>query len=159
MALKVGDKAPIFTLKQKTPEGLVDVSLGSNIGVRRTVLLFFPLAFTSVCTNELCSVSGNLEEYAGLDADVYAISVDSPFAQEAFAKASRITVPLLSDFNREVSSAYDVLFPELIGLKGVSKRAAFVIGRDGTIIYAESSDNPAKLPDFERIRDILTSQA
>ena len=158
MALKVGDKAPILTLKQKTPDGLVDVSLGTNIGVRKTILLFYPLSFTSVCTSELCSVSSSLDEYANLGADVYAISVDSPFAQEAFAKASRIEVPILSDFNREASTAYDVLFPELIGLKGVSKRAAFVISKDGTIIYAESSDNPAKLPDFERIRDILSSQ-
>lgn len=155
MTLKVGDKAPLFTLKQKTPEGLVDVDIASNLGVRKTVLLFFPLAFTSVCTNELCSVSSGLDEYLELGADVFAISVDSPFAQEAFAKSAHISVPLLSDFNKEVSTAYGVLFPELIGLKGVSKRAAFVIGKEGTIVYAESSDNPGRMPDFEKIRDAV----
>ncbi len=145
----------MFTLKKKTADGLVDVKLEDNIGVTQTVLLFFPLAFTSVCTTELCSMSSNLEEYEELDAVVYAISVDSPFAQEAFAKSSHITVTMLSDFNKEVSTAYGVLFSELIGLKGVSKRAAFVINKDGVISYAECSDNPAKLPDFERVRDAL----
>ena len=155
MILKIGDKAPLFTLKTKSAEGLVDVKLEDNIGVTQTVLLFFPLAFTSVCTAELCDVSAGLDDYQDLDATVYAISVDSPFAQEAFAKSARIKVTLLSDFNKEVSEAYGVLFPELVGLKGVSKRSAFVIGRDGLIKYAESSDNPTKLPDFEKIRGAL----
>jgi peroxiredoxin len=155
MILKIGDKAPLFTLKTKTAEGLADVKLEDNIGVTQTVLLFFPLAFTSVCTAELCDVSAGLDDYQNLDATVYAISVDSPFAQEAFARSAKIKVTLLSDFNKEVSAAYGVLFPELVGLKGVSKRSAFVIGRDGLIKYAESSDNPTKLPDFEMIRSAL----
>jgi len=155
MALKVGDKAPLFTLKTKTPEGLSTVNIASNIGEKQTVLLFFPLAFTSVCTQELCGISAGLDEYSDLNADVYAISVDSPFALEAFAKASKISVTLLSDFNKDVSAKYDVLYPELLGLKGVSKRSAFVIDKKGTIIYAESSDDPTKLPDFERIRMAL----
>jgi peroxiredoxin len=155
MTLKVGDKAPLFVLKSKTADGLIDVNIADNIGVRQSVLLFFPLAFTSICTEELCGVSAGLDEFKSLDAAVYGISVDSPFAQEAFAKASRITVKLLSDFNKEVSQQYGVLFTELIGLKGVSKRSAFVIGRDGLIKYAEWSDNPAKLPDFDKIRAVL----
>ena len=155
MILKIGDKAPLFTLKTKTAEGLADVKLEDNIGVTQTVLLFFPLAFTSVCTAELCDVSAGLDDYQNLDAMVYAISVDSPFAQEAFARSAKIKVTLLSDFNKEVSTAYGVLFPELVGLKGVAKRSAFVIGRDGLIKYAESSDNPTKLPDFEMIRRTL----
>ncbi len=156
MTVKVGEKAPVLTLKRKTSEGLSEVTIPS--GARKTVLLFFPLAFTSVCTEELCSVSAGLEQYAGLNADVFGISVDSPFAHEAFAKASHITVPLLSDFNKEAASAYGVLFPDLVGLKGVAKRSAFVIGADGKVLHAESSDDPAKLPDFAKIRAALGSK-
>lgn len=156
MALQIGDKAPLFTLKTKSAEGLLDVNIEDNIGVQQMLLLFFPLAFTSVCTAELCDVSSGLDAYEELNAVVYGISVDSPFAQEAFAKAAKIKVTLLSDFNKEVSMKYGVLFNELVGLRGVSKRAAFVIGRDGCIKYAESSDDPTKLPDFEAIRSALS---
>jgi glutaredoxin-dependent peroxiredoxin len=86
---------------------------------------------------------------------VFGISVDSPFAQEAWAKANGITIPLLSDFGRTTATAYDVLFAELIGLPGVAKRSAFVIGKDGTVVYAESSDDPKKLPDFDAIKAAL----
>jgi peroxiredoxin len=159
MSLRVGDKAPLFTLKTKTADGLVDVKLAANFGEKQTVLLFFPLAFTSICTEELCSISNGIHEYENLDAAVYAISVDSPFAQEAFAKASKIHFPLLSDFNKEVSTAYGAIFAELIGLKGVSKRAAFVIDRQGFITYAEVNDHPAKLPDFAKIKEALRASA
>jgi glutaredoxin-dependent peroxiredoxin len=156
MTLKTGDKAPLFTLKTKVDEGLIDVSLSDNIGTRQTLLLFYPLSFTSVCTAELCDVSAGLSAYKDLDAAVYGISVDSPFAQEAFAKSAKIKVTLLSDFNKEVSTLYGVLFDELVGLKGVSKRAAFVIGKDGKIKYAESSEDPTKLPDFKKIKKALS---
>ncbi|MBN1403435.1 MAG: redoxin domain-containing protein [Opitutales bacterium] len=155
MSLKVGDKAPLFKLKTKTPEGLAEVDISDNIGVRNTVLLFFPFAFTSVCTQELCSVSGGLDEYDEMDAAVYAVSVDSPFAQEAFARSSNIKVTLLSDFNKEVSALYGVQYTELLGMKGVAKRSAFVINKRGVITYAESSDDPTRLPDFERIRTAI----
>ena len=155
MILKVGDKAPHFTLKTMGSEGLLDVDIAGEIGKKKIVILFFPLAFTSVCTGELCSVTNSLNDYAALDAEVFAISVDSPFAQDAFAKKNGIKVTLLSDFNKEVSEKYGVLFPELMGLKGVAKRAAFVIGMDGKILHAEASDDPAKLPDFETIQKIL----
>jgi glutaredoxin-dependent peroxiredoxin len=155
MTLNIGDKAPTFALKTLKSGKLIDVHIADEIGKRQIVLLFFPLAFTSVCTKEMCDVSGALSDYVSLDAVAYGISVDSPFAQEAFAKANRISVTLLSDFNREVSALYGVLFKEFLGLKGVSKRAAFVIGMDGKIRYAESSDDPAKLPDFVRVKDAL----
>lgn len=156
MAISTGNKAPDFTLKSKSAAGLADVTLSSNYGSSATVLLFFPLAFTSVCESELCSIRDSLADYEGLNAKVYGISVDSPFAQEAFAKANGLNFPLLSDFNKDVSKAYGVLFEDLLGFKGVSKRAAFVICKEGTVIYAESSDDPKKLPDFAKIKAALS---
>ncbi|NDV63512.1 redoxin domain-containing protein [Puniceicoccales bacterium CK1056] len=155
MAISVNSIAPEFTLKQKTADGLNDVSLKDNAGKKQTVLLFFPLAFTSVCQKELCSVSAGLDQYSDLDADVWAISVDSPFAQEAFAKSTGITIPLLSDFNKEVATAYDVLYADLLGLKGVAKRSAFVVGKDGKVTYSWSSDDPKQLPPFDEIQAVL----
>ncbi len=155
MALQPGTKAPAFSLKTKTADGLKDVALADNLGKKQTVLLFFPLAYTSVCTAEMCSVSQDLGSYNGLDAAVYGISVDSPFAQEAWAKLNNITFPLLSDFNKEVSKAYDAQYADLLGFKGVAKRAAFVIGKDGVIKYSSSSDDPKVLPDFKAIQAAL----
>ncbi|HVU37952.1 MAG TPA: redoxin domain-containing protein [Opitutales bacterium] len=155
MALQSGTKAPAFSLKTKTADGLKDVALADTLGKKQTVLLFFPLAYTSVCTAEMCSVSQELGSYNGLDAAVYGISVDSPFAQEAWAKANGIAFPLLSDFNKDVSKAYDVLYADLLGFKGVSKRSAFVIGKDGVIKYSSASDDPKVLPDFAAIQAAL----
>ena len=155
MALATGSAAPDFTLKSKNASGLVDVKLSENFGKKNTVLLFFPLAFTSVCTDELCSVSGGIAEYQGLNAEVYAISVDSPFAQEAFAKANNITISILSDFNKTVSAAYDVLYADLLGFKGVSKRSAFVVNKEGKITFAWSSEDPKKLPPFDELKKAL----
>jgi glutaredoxin-dependent peroxiredoxin len=155
MALAPGSKAPAFSLKSKTADGLKDVALADSLGKKQTVLLFFPLAFTSVCTDEMCSVSQGLDAYTGLNAAIYAISVDSPFAQEAWAKANKITFPILSDFNKEVAKAYDVLYADLLGFKGVAKRSAFVIGVDGVIKYSSSSDDPKVLPDFKAIQAAL----
>jgi len=155
MALAIGTQAPAFSLKSKTADGLKDVALADTLGKKQTVLLFFPLAYTSVCTAEMCSVSQGLDAYKAVDAAVYAISVDSPFAQEAWAKANNITFPILSDFNKEVSKAYDVQYADLLGFKGVAKRAAFVIGKDGVIKYSSSSDDPKVLPDFGAIQAAL----
>lgn len=155
MALQQNTKAPTFTLKQKTADGLQEVSLSDNYGKKNTVLLFFPLAFTSVCQDELCSVSGGLEQYEELDAVVWGISVDSPFAQEAFAAKAGISLPLLSDFNKDVAAAYEVLYEDLLGLKGVAKRSAFVINKEGTIVYSWSSEDPKQLPDFDELRSAL----
>lgn len=156
MAITTGTSAPRFTLKSKTPGGLVDFSLEDNVREKKkTVLLFFPLAFTSVCQDELCSVSAGLDAYEALNASVWGISVDSPFAQEAFARQAGIRVPLLSDFNREVSAQYDVLYAELLGFKGVAKRSAFVIDAEGIVQYVWSSDNPKDLPPFAEIQAAL----
>jgi peroxiredoxin len=155
MALATGTQAPDFTLKSKTTGDLVDVTLSEELKKRQVVLLFFPLAWTSVCTEEMCSVSEGLSTYENLNASVFGISVDSPFAQEQFARQQNIAFPLLSDFNRDVCKAYDVLFAELLGFHGVAKRAAFVIGQDGTIRYSESSDDPKQMPDFAAIQAAL----
>jgi peroxiredoxin len=155
MALTIGTKAPDFTLKTKTADGLSEVSLSDHLGKQKTVLLFFPLAFTSVCMDEMCSVSSGIQDYKDLNAAVYGISVDSPFTLEKMAAVDNLQFPLLSDFNKEVSKAYDVLFEDLLGFKGVSKRSAFVIDEEGSIIYAESSDDPKQLPNFEAIKTAL----
>lgn len=159
MALTVGSTAPDFTLKTKTATGLEDVRLGDQLARTKVVLLFFPLAFTGVCTTEMCSVTQDLESFAGLDAAVFGISVDSPFAQEGWAKANSITIPLLSDFNKEACAAFDVQYADLIGLRGVAKRSAFVIGRDGKIAFAWSSDDPKQLPDFAAVKAAVVTAA
>lgn len=101
MAIPVGSKAPDFTLKSKQASGLVDVKLSNNFGKTNTVLLFFPLAFTSVCTSEMCDVTAGMEQYKGLNAEVIGVSVDSPFAQEAWAQKEKIAIVLASDLNKK----------------------------------------------------------
>ena len=155
MPIAVGSKAPDFTLKSKSTGDLKDVTLSANFGQKQTVLLFFPLAFTGVCTQEMCDISSGLSAYAGLGADVIAISVDSPFAQEAWAKANKITVTLASDLNKTVTKAYDVLFPMLAGVGDTSARAAFVIGQDGIVKYAEQTATPKDLPNFAAVQAAL----
>src|SRR5580698_5761130 len=137
MALAIGTKAPDFTLKSKKADGLVDVTLSVNFGKKHTLLLFFPLAFTSVCTSELCDVSQGLAAWSGLNAEVIGVSVDSPFAQEAWAKKENITITLASDLNKETAKAYDVLFKGIAGIGDSAARAAFVIDKDGVIQYSE----------------------
>ena len=155
MALSVGSQAPAFTLKTKNDEGLQDVSLSDTSGSKKTVLLFFPFAFTDVCMGEMCSVRDDLSSYEQLNAQVYGISVDSPFTQEVMAKQENINFPLLSDFNKDVSKSYDVIYEDLIGFAGVSKRSAFVVKEDGEITFAWSSDDPHQVPDFEAIKAAL----
>lgn len=155
MALAIGTQAPDFTLKSLTPDGLVDVTLSANFGHKATVLLFFPLAFTGVCTQELCDVTSGLGKYADLNAEVLAISVDSPFAQDAWAKKESISIRLLSDLNKSVTQAYDVVFPGLAGIGDTSARAAFVIDRAGLIVYSEQTPTPKDLPDFAKIEAAL----
>lgn len=155
MPIAVGSKAPDFTLKSKTADGLKDVTLSANFGKKQTVLLFFPLAYTGVCTQEMCDLSSGLDQYASLGADVIAVSVDSPFTQEAWAKANKITVTLASDLNKEVTKAYGVLFPMLAGIGDTSARAAFVIGKDGTVKYAEQTATPKDLPNFAAVKAAL----
>ena len=149
MALSVGSKAPNFTLKSKSASGLNDVSLPSG---KNTVLLFVPLAFTGVCTQELCDITAGLSTYSGLNAEVIGISVDSPFAQEAWAQKEKIGITLASDLNKETTKAYDVLFPGLAGIGDTSARAAFVIDKNGVIQYAEQTATPKDLPNFEAVK-------
>ncbi|MEO6035734.1 MAG: redoxin domain-containing protein [Verrucomicrobiota bacterium] len=155
MAIKVGSKAPDFTLKSKNANGLVDVKLSNNLGKKNTVLLFFPAAFTGVCTQEMCSISGGLNSYSDLNADVIAISIDTPFAQEAWALKEKISITLASDLNKEVIKSYDVVFPMLAGVGDTAARAAFVIDKNGVIQYSEQTPTPKDLPDFEKVKETL----
>jgi glutaredoxin-dependent peroxiredoxin len=155
MALAVGSKAPDFTLKSKTADGLIDVKLSAYLGQKQVVLLFFPLAFTGVCTAEMCDITSGLSAYASLGAEVIAVSVDSPFAQEAWATKEKIKITLASDLNKDVTKAYGVLFPALAGIGDTSARAAFVIGKDGVIKYAEQTPTPKDLPNFAAVKAAL----
>ncbi len=155
MPIAVGSKAPDFTLKTKTSEGLKDIKLSDHFGKKQTVLLFFPLAYTGVCTQEMCDQTSGLAEYEALGANVIAISVDSPFAQEAWAKANKIGVTLVSDLNKTTTKDYGVLFPMLAGVGDTSARAAFVIGLDGIVKYAEQTATPKDLPNFAAIKAAL----
>ena len=155
MAIPVGSKAPDFTLKSKQTSGLVDVKLSNNFGKKNTVLLFFPAAFTGVCTTEMCQLSGNMNAYSGLNADVIAVSVDTPFAQEAWAQKEKINLTLASDLNKETTRKYDVLFPMLAGVGDTAARAAFVIDKNGVIQYSEQTPTPKDLPNFDKVKETL----
>jgi peroxiredoxin len=133
----------------------VDIKLSNNFGKKNTVLLFFPAAFTSVCTSELCSISGGMNDYAALGADVIGISIDTPFAQEAWAQKEKITIPLASDLNKEVIKKYDVVFPMLAGVGDTAARAAFVIDKNGVVQYSEQTPTPKDLPNFDAVKAAL----
>ena len=155
MPITVGSKAPNFTLKSKQASGLVDVKLSDNFGKKNTVLLFFPLAFTGVCTQEMCDITAGLSAYAGLNAEVIAVSVDSPFTQEAWAQKEKIGIKLASDLNKTTTRDYDVLFPMLAGVGDTSARAAFVIDKAGVIQYSEQTATPKDLPNFNAVKEAL----
>ena len=156
MPIAIGTKAPDFTLKSKTATGLVDVTLSASFGAKNTVLLFFPLAFTSVCTKELCDLTAGLSAYADLGANVIGVSVDSPFAQDAWAQKEKITITLASDLNKEVIKKYEVVFPLLAGIGDTAARAAFVIDKAGVVQYSEQTPTPKDLPNFDAIKAVLT---
>lgn len=154
MSVKVGEKAPSFTLRNSATE---EVSLSDYKG-KNVVALFFPLAFTGVCTTELCEIRDSIADYNNMDAEVVAISVDSPFTLAKFKEEQGYNFPLLSDFNKEVSRAYGSLYEEFVlDMKGVSKRSAFVIDKEGTIKYAEVLENAGDIPNFAAVRDTLAS--
>ena len=152
MALSIGATAPDFTLKSKKGETISSVTLSENLGKTNTVLLFFPLAFTGVCTQEMCEISAGLGGYETLNAKVIGVSVDSPFAQDAWAQKERIGITLASDLNKTVAAAYGVLLADLGGFGSTSARAAFVIDRSGVVQYAEQTSTPKDLPNFEAIK-------
>ena len=154
MALKVGDKAPNFTLIASDKS---KVSLEDYKG-KKVVLLFFPMAFSGVCTTELCSLRDDIGSYEGLDAEIIAISVNSFFTLAKFKELEGFSFPMLSDYNKEVSQEYGAFYEEFVlGMKGVSRRSAFVIDGEGTIRYAEVLESAGDLPNFEAVKETLAS--
>lgn len=152
MTLQVGDQAPGFTLPARPRE---TISLRDFQGKQPVVLLFFPLAFSSVCTRELCTVADDYAAYRELGAQVLGISVDSPYVNQKFAEECRAEFPILSDFNKEVIDLYGVRREELGGLRGVANRAAFVIDASGEVVYRWVTDNPGDFPPLEEIKDAV----
>ncbi|RZL34832.1 MAG: peroxiredoxin [Pedobacter sp.] len=151
MSLQVGDKAPDFKLKSTE---LKEVSLSDFAG-KKVILHFFPLAFTGVCTTQLCTMRDSFGFYEGLNAEVLGVSVDSPFTLAKFKEDQSYQFPLLSDFNKEAAAAYDALYEDFLGLKGIAKRSAFVIDEEGKIIYAEVLEDAGNLPDFAAINKVV----
>lgn len=149
MAVQTGEQAPDFTLYDSDKNKVTLSELrGTNV-----LLLFFPLAFTSVCTAELCGIRDNFKMYEQLDVKPLGISVDSLYTLSKFKAEQHLNFQLLSDFNKEVSAQYGALYETFgFGMKGVSKRAAFLIDRDGIVQYAEVLENAGLQPDFEQIK-------
>ena len=154
MAADVGAQAPDFTIPN---QDLQPVTLKDELNANSAVVLaFFPAAFSSVCTTELCTFRDQLGGLSNLSkAKILGISVDTPFALRAFAKDQKLTFPLLSDFNKEVIASYGVTNPDMIGLKGIAKRAVFVIGRDGVIRYKEVLDDARNEPNYQKLNEAL----
>ena len=158
--LAVGTKAPDFTLATKTADGPKQITLSDNFGKKNTLLLFFPMAFTGTCTMEMCGISNDLAAYQSLNAEVYGISGDNPFAQEAWAKKESISVTLLSDYEHKVAKDYGVVYdsflPQMnLGMGGVPKRAVFIVDRQGVIQYAECDEDARALPNFDKVKTKL----
>lgn len=152
MSLNIGDAAPDFTLYNTEKQ---QVSLSQFKG-KNVVLLFFPQAFTSVCTDELCATRDFLADYETANAEVLAISVDSAFTLERFKADQSLNFQLLSDFNKETSRAYGSLYDDFVfGMKGVSKRSAFVIDKEGIVRHAEVLENAGEQPDFTAVHRVL----
>jgi peroxiredoxin len=152
MAITIGQVAPDFTLfdSEKNPVTL------SGLKGKNVLLLFFPQAFTSVCTKELCGVRDNISRYQSVNASVFGISVDSVFTLGKFKEEQQFNFPLLSDFNKEVSAAYDSIYHDwILNMRGVSKRSAFVIDKEGVVQYAEVLESAGDVPDFEKINSVL----
>jgi peroxiredoxin len=151
MSIQKGDQAPDFKLFNTNKEW---VTLSEQKG-KNVLLLFFPLAFTGVCTKELCGVRDNLSFYNNTNAVVFGISVDSNATLAKFKEDQQLNFSLLSDFNKEASAAYGVLYENFGWMKGVSKRSAFVIDHEGVIRYAEVLENAGDVPDFQEIDKVL----
>lgn len=154
MSIQIGQAAPDFTLfdSDKNPVKLSEQK-GNNV-----LLLFFPQAFTSVCTKELCAVRDNIALYNNANAKVFGISVDSVFTLAKFKEEQQFNFPLLSDFNKEVSGNFETIYKDwILNMKGVSKRSAFIIDKEGKIQYAEVLESAGDVPDFEKINALLNS--
>lgn len=153
MSIEVNEIAPNFSLQNTEREY---VQLSDYKGKRNVVILFYPLAFSSVCTTELCTTRDNLKIYESFDAEVLAISIDSFFVQKAFKESQNINFQLLSDFNKEASNSYGVLYEDFFGMKGVAKRSAFIIDKAGVVQYKEVLDDSSKIPNFDQIQKTLS---
>ncbi|RFS13305.1 redoxin domain-containing protein [Emticicia sp. C21] len=152
MSLQIGDQAPDFKLYSSEKK---EINLSDYRG-KNVVILFFPLAFTSVCTAELCQMRDDIATYARLNSEVLGISVDSLYTLGKFKEEQKLPFPLLSDFNKEVSQAYDSLYETFAyGMRGVSKRSAFVIDKAGVIQYPEVLEKASEVPDFVAIKTTL----
>ena len=154
MKIQTGQRAPDFILHdtEKNKVSLIDQK-GKNV-----LLLFFPLAFTGVCTKELCSIRDNISIYNNANATVFGISVDSTYTLAKYTEEQHLNFKLLSDFNKEVSAAYGCLYDAFIGwMKGVSKRSAFVIDKEGMVQYAEVLESAGDMPDFEAIKTVIAT--
>jgi peroxiredoxin len=151
MSYQIGDKIPSFTL-QDTEGNQVTIEAGTN---NHTVLLFFPLAFSSVCTDELCSVRDNMKLYESLEAKVYGISIDSFFSLKAFKQSQNLNFTLLSDFNKVQSNNFGVLNDDHFGMIGVAKRSAFVLDGDMKLVHSEILEDAGNLPNFDKINEAL----
>lgn len=150
--IQAGQAAPDFNL----PDTEKNMQQLSSYKGKNVLLLFYPFAFTGVCTKELCNTRDDIAFYQGMNAEVFGISVDSPFANAKFKEEQKINFPLLSDFNKEASTAFDCMYESfVVGLKGVSKRSAFIIDKDGIVQYAEVLENAGELPNFEAIKKCL----
>jgi len=154
VAIRKGDRAAGFALPAK-PGEMVDVA--AHIGREPVVLLFFPLAFSPVCTDELCAVRDGWDEWKSVGAQVFGITADSPFVTDKFRSELNVPFPLLSDFNREVCRQYGALHADLKGMKDVPKRAVFVIDTSGEVTYDWVSDNPGAMPDLDVVRSAVAS--
>lgn len=151
MSVEVGSKAPDFTLPNQDRE---PVTLSAQHG-KNVVLAFFPAAFTSVCTKELCTFRDSLAKLNDANAVVYGISVDMPFTLKEFAGQQKLNFPLLSDFNKDAITKFDVVNPDMLGLKGIAKRAVFVIDKDGVIRHKEVTPNPGVEPTYDKVFETL----
>jgi len=152
--ITIGQKAPEFTL----PDTEKNMQTLSTFVGKNVLLLFYPFAFTGTCTTELCNTRDDIAYYYGVNAQVFGISVDSPFANAKFKEEQKINFPLLSDFNKDAMTAYDCKYEVFAaGTKGVAKRSAFVIDKNGIVQYAEVLENAGELPNFEAIKNCLNS--
>lgn len=156
MTLELSQQAPDFVAQCADGEHVSEFRLSEVWGQENIVLAFFPLAFTGGCTKEMCAFRDQLAQFSHLNAQVYGISVDSPFSLNAFIQQNGLSFPLLSDFNREISRSFGVLHEELMGLREISKRSVFVLDPKGTVRYRWISDDPGQLPDLDAVKSALS---
>ena len=157
--INVGDKAPDFTLSSFShSDQPVEYTLSSFAGKDNVLLVFFPMAFTGVCTDQNCTISDSLSDFAKLNVKVFGISTDGTFVQKEFAKTKNIQYPLLSDFNKEVINKFDIVQDTFAhGMKNTSRRGVFLIGKDGTVKYKEITENPGVQVNFDKLREAVNN--